>query len=103
MYSPPRDQLRDHYYFIRKRTKRHRLMVVGDFNAPHTALRYAITTNKSVKVHESTQQHGLTLLNDPMQPTRGGNSVSRNTNSFSPLQETSKIPVSSRHLAMITT
>ncbi|KAH8010181.1 hypothetical protein HPB51_025616 [Rhipicephalus microplus] len=40
---------------------------------------YAITTKKGVKVHDSAQQHGLTLLNDPLQPTRVGNSVTRDT------------------------
>ncbi|KAH7984239.1 hypothetical protein HPB52_018384 [Rhipicephalus sanguineus] len=83
VYSPPRDQLTDFDHFIRelrKRTRGHRLVVVGDFNAPHTAWGYAITTKKGARVHDVAQQHGLTLWNDPLQPTRAGNSVSRDTN-----------------------
>ncbi|KAH7983017.1 hypothetical protein HPB52_008813 [Rhipicephalus sanguineus] len=50
VYSPPRDQLTDYDHFIRAR------------------------------VHDVAQQHGLTLWNDPLQPTRVGNSVSRDNN-----------------------
>ncbi|KAH7955623.1 hypothetical protein HPB52_001954 [Rhipicephalus sanguineus] len=73
VYSPPRDQLTDYDHFIRevrKRTRGHRLVVVGDFNAPQTAWGYAITTKKGARVHDVAQQHGLTLWNDPLQPTR---------------------------------
>ncbi|KAH7956886.1 hypothetical protein HPB52_013445 [Rhipicephalus sanguineus] len=81
--NPPRDQLTDFDHFIHeltKRTRGHRLVVVRDFNAPHTAWGYAITTKKGARVHDVAQQHGLTLSNDPLQPTRVGNSVSRDTN-----------------------
>ncbi|KAH7968803.1 hypothetical protein HPB52_011311 [Rhipicephalus sanguineus] len=79
---PPRDQLTDFDHFIRelrKRTRGPRLVVVGDFNAPHTAWGYAITTKKGARVHDVAQQHGLTLWNDPLQPTRVANSISRDT------------------------
>ncbi|KAH7986854.1 hypothetical protein HPB52_024682 [Rhipicephalus sanguineus] len=82
VYSPPRDQLTDFDHFIRelrKRTRGPRLVVVGDFNAPHTAWGYAITTKKGARVHDVAQQHGLTLWNDPLQPTRVANSISRDT------------------------
>ncbi|KAL1472808.1 hypothetical protein MTO96_039088 [Rhipicephalus appendiculatus] len=83
IYSPPRDQLTDYDHFIRelrKRTRGHRLVVVGDVNAPHTPWNYAITTRKGARVHDAAQPHGLTLWNYPLQSTRVGNSVSRDTN-----------------------
>ncbi|KAH7967631.1 hypothetical protein HPB52_001401 [Rhipicephalus sanguineus] len=83
VYSPPRDQLTDFNHFIRelrKRTRGHRLLVVRDFNAPHRAWGCVITTKKGARVHDVAQQHGLRLWNDPLQPTRAGNSVSRDTN-----------------------
>lgn len=82
VYSPPKDQLADYDYFIRelrRRTKGHQLVVVGDFNAPHAAWGYTTTTKKGTRVHDTAQQHGLTLWNDSLQPTRVGNSVSRDT------------------------
>ncbi|XP_072144452.1 uncharacterized protein [Dermacentor andersoni] len=53
---------------------------MGDFNAPHTAWAYPNTTKKGARVHDTAQQHRLTLWNDPLQATRVGNSVSRDTN-----------------------
>ncbi|XP_037518279.1 uncharacterized protein LOC119395058 [Rhipicephalus sanguineus] len=53
---------------------------MGDFNAPHTAWGYHTTTKKGARVHDTAQQHRLTLWNDPLQTTRVGNSVSRDTN-----------------------
>ncbi|KAH6927752.1 hypothetical protein HPB50_007734 [Hyalomma asiaticum] len=82
VYSPPKDQLADYDCFIRelrRRTKGHQLVVVGDFNAPHAAWGYTTTTKKGTRVHDTAQQHGLTLWNDSLQPTRVGNSVSRDT------------------------
>ncbi|KAH7971941.1 hypothetical protein HPB52_004372 [Rhipicephalus sanguineus] len=52
----------------------------GDFNAAHTAWGYVITAKKGSRVHDAAQQHGLTLWNDPLQPTRVGKSVARGTN-----------------------
>ncbi|KAH6944309.1 hypothetical protein HPB50_002682 [Hyalomma asiaticum] len=58
----------------------HQLVVVADFNATHTAWGYTTTTTKKgTRVHDTAQQHGLTLWNDSLQPTRIGNSVSRGT------------------------
>ncbi|KAH7968027.1 hypothetical protein HPB52_005443 [Rhipicephalus sanguineus] len=61
--NPPRDQLTDYDHFIselRKCTRGHRLVVVRDFNAPHTAWGCAITTKKGARVHDVAQKHGLT-------------------------------------------
>ncbi|KAH7968755.1 hypothetical protein HPB52_011017 [Rhipicephalus sanguineus] len=83
VYSPPRDQLPDFDHFvreIRKRTNGHQVVIVGDFNASHTAWGYHITSKKGSRVHDAAQHHRLTLWNDPLQKTRIGNSVSRDTN-----------------------
>lgn len=83
IYSPPRDQLPDFDHFIReirKRTNSHQIIIMGDFNASHTAWGYHITTRKGSRVHDTAQHHRLTLWNDPLQKTRIGNSVSRDTN-----------------------
>ncbi|KAH7985647.1 hypothetical protein HPB51_026784 [Rhipicephalus microplus] len=57
-----------------------RLVIVGDFNAPHAAWGYHSTTKKGARVHDAAQQHGLTLWNDLLHPIRVGNSVSRDNN-----------------------
>ncbi|KAH7983347.1 hypothetical protein HPB52_011343 [Rhipicephalus sanguineus] len=83
VYSPPRDQLPDFDHFvreIRKRTNGHQVVIVGDFNASHTAWGYHIKSKKGSRVHDAAQHHRLTLWNDPLQKTRIGNSVSRDTN-----------------------
>lgn len=83
LYSPPRDPLSDFVKFIteaRRLSKGHKLVIMGDFNAPHTAWGYQHTTKKGARVHDSAQQNHLTLWNDPKLKTRIGNSVSRDTN-----------------------
>ncbi|KAH7943195.1 hypothetical protein HPB52_006291 [Rhipicephalus sanguineus] len=83
VYSPPKDQLPDFDLFVRELKKRadgHQVVILGDFNAPHTAWGYHTTTKKGARVHDTAQQHRLTLWNDPLQTTRVGNSVSRDTN-----------------------
>lgn len=82
VYSPPRDHLRDLDTLlreVRKRTKGHKTLVVGDFNAPHVAWGYPATQKKGEDVHNAAMQHHLTLLNEPQVPTRIGNSVTRDT------------------------
>ncbi|KAH7975487.1 hypothetical protein HPB52_002118 [Rhipicephalus sanguineus] len=83
VYSPPKDQLPDFDLLVRELKKRadgHQVVIMGDFNAPHTAWGYHTTTKKGARVHDTAQQHRLTLWNDPLQTTRVGNSVSRDTN-----------------------
>ncbi|KAH7934694.1 hypothetical protein HPB51_028940 [Rhipicephalus microplus] len=85
LYSPPRKQLHqcDHFvHELRQTNNGNRLIIVGDFNAPHVAWGYHRTTKKGVRVHDAAQQHGLTPWNDLLHPTRLGNSVSRDTNPF---------------------
>lgn len=55
------------------------LLVVGDFNAPHTAWGYPRDTPKGRRVWLAAQQAGLSLLTDSAFPTRIGNSVCKDT------------------------
>ncbi|KAH7974028.1 hypothetical protein HPB49_008575 [Dermacentor silvarum] len=55
------------------------LLVVGDFNAHHPAWGYRFAQVKGKDLWNSIQQNGLTLLTDPLRPTRQGNSVSQDT------------------------
>ncbi|KAH8030595.1 hypothetical protein HPB51_010416 [Rhipicephalus microplus] len=83
LYSPPPGQLHqyDHFvYELHQKVNGNRLVIVGDINAPHAAWGYHNTTKKGARVHDAPQQHGLTLWNGLLHPTRVGNSMSRNTN-----------------------
>lgn len=55
------------------------LLVVGDFNAPHFAWGYDRCTAKGSRLWLDAQQEHLTLLTDPVQPTRQGTATSNNT------------------------
>lgn len=57
----------------------HPVIFTGDFNAQHPAWGYAQEDIKGRKLWLTAQQCGLTLLTDPLVPTRCGNSVSRDT------------------------
>lgn len=58
---------------------KHTLLIVGDFNAPHPAWGYRKEVKKGRLLWEDAQELRLTLLTDPVYPTRIGNSVSRDT------------------------
>lgn len=64
---------------VRQRTKGHKLVVLGDFNAPHTAWGYLRNNRKGTRLQEAAQQNNLCLCNTYGTPTRIGNSVSRDT------------------------
>ncbi|KAH9384725.1 hypothetical protein HPB48_026736 [Haemaphysalis longicornis] len=55
------------------------LLFLGDFNAPHTAWGYGRNTAKGTRLWLDAQQERLTLLIDPMQPTRRGTSTTQDT------------------------
>ncbi|KAH7983179.1 hypothetical protein HPB52_009733 [Rhipicephalus sanguineus] len=81
--SPPRESLASFDALLRevkKYAKGHTLLVVGDFNAYHTAWGYHKMDKKGTNVHDTAQHQQLTLWTDPHTPTRIGNSVSRDTN-----------------------
>lgn len=56
-----------------------RLVIVGDFNAPHQAWGYHHSQIKGRELWDAMIKCNLTLLNDPLAPTRQGNSVSFDT------------------------
>lgn len=58
---------------------RNTLVVCGDFNAMHPAWGYKKQTAKGKDLHQDTTDLGYTLITDPSNPTRIGNSVSRDT------------------------
>lgn len=55
------------------------LLIVGDFNAPHTAWGYSTDTPKGRRVWFAAQQAGFSLITDHTTPTRTGNSVCTDT------------------------
>lgn len=61
------------------RLAQQKLLIVGDFNAAHPTWGYKQATAKGTKLYDAMCQHQLTLLTDPEQPTRTGNSVSKDT------------------------
>lgn len=82
VYSPPSRRKEYFDYLFAKTLKitvRSRLIIVGDFNAAHPAWGYHVSTIKGARLWETIQKHGLTMLTDPVHPTRVGNSVSRDT------------------------
>lgn len=54
-------------------------LIVGDFNAQHVQWGHATISRKGTALMDFIQQRGLTQYTDPMQPTRIGNSVTRDT------------------------
>lgn len=83
VYSPPRQKRQCNFneLFAKARViaKGGPLLIVGDFNAHHTAWGYRYTQVKGRELWNSIQQNGLLLLTDPLKPTRQGNSVSIDT------------------------
>ncbi|XP_077498683.1 uncharacterized protein LOC144109760 [Amblyomma americanum] len=57
----------------------HRLVACGDFNAAHPAWGYNKQLAKGRDLFQDTIDLGFTLITDPTDPTRIGNSVSRDT------------------------
>lgn len=82
IYSPPKDKSQATSKLMVKAYKyanRAPLIILGDFNAQHSAWGYQKCATKGTKLWETAQNHGFTLLNNLERPTRIGNSVSRNT------------------------
>lgn len=82
VYSKPRAQ---HHRFhslleaAKKKAARNPLLIVGDFNAPHTSWGYSYTTKKGRMLWEQIQKCHLTPQSDPFTATRIGTSVQRDT------------------------
>lgn len=67
------------FSLAKKESQKHMLLIVGDFNAPHTAWGYSHCTKKGRLLWDQVQAHRLTLETDPLVPTRVGNSVQRDS------------------------
>lgn len=82
IYSTPRQPLHGIQALLqtlRQRTRGHRLILLGDFNAPHTAWGYRYDTPKGQRLFHALQQQHFHLCNIPGLPTRIGTSVTRDT------------------------
>lgn len=82
LYSSPKDKSNRVIALLKKACKaaeKEQLVVVGDFNAPHTVWGYQNCTRKGNALYSVTSDLELTLITDPDRPTRIGNSVCRNT------------------------
>lgn len=82
VYSPPRN--RDHKFNLlfaltRREVGPHALIVVGDFNAPHTAWGYRCGNKKGTDLWKQIQLHHFSVLTEPGIATRIGNSVQVDT------------------------
>lgn len=83
IYSPPRDRLADFEDVVsaamRLASRRDRVLVLGDFNAQHSEWGYAADSPKGKLLLDLTERYDLTLLTRLDEPTRIGNSVSKDT------------------------
>lgn len=82
IYSSPRQRrcdFGDLFASTRRKSKNNPLLIVGDFNAHHTAWGYKQASIKGRKLWDDMQTHNLDLITDPLQPTRKGNSVAVDT------------------------
>lgn len=82
VYSSPKH--RGHRFnrllsLTRKEAGPHALVILGDFNAPHTAWGYKKSSAKGKDLWDKIQHHHLNILNDPMTVTRVGNSAQADT------------------------
>lgn len=55
------------------------LLIIGDLNAAHPAWGYSYFNKRGKEVADCMDEENLTLLTNPAEPTRVGNSVSRDT------------------------
>lgn len=81
VYSPPRQRkcdFGDLFATTRRKIKNKPLLIVGDFNAHHTAWGYKQTSIKGRKLWDDIQTHNLDLITDPIS-LRGREIVSRVT------------------------
>lgn len=81
VYSSPREKTKFRSLFRKtiNITKNQALVIVGDFNASHAAWGYDKENIKGRNLSIDAQQEGLTLVTDPLFPTRIGNSISKDT------------------------
>lgn len=79
VYSPPKDDLSAIGTCLHPLNSKRKHILMGDFNAPHTAWGYSKNTKKGQRLLTMIQNHQYILHNDLKEPTRLGNSVERDT------------------------
>ncbi|KAH6938577.1 hypothetical protein HPB50_010887 [Hyalomma asiaticum] len=83
VYSPPKAPSAPLLFVLRKALScagRNALLILGDFNAPHTSWGYPQNTRKGHSLWNFIHNERLSILNDFTRPTRIGSSVQRDTN-----------------------
>ncbi|KAH6932226.1 hypothetical protein HPB50_003750 [Hyalomma asiaticum] len=82
VYCPPRLARASFAHLFHRALRiaaRQSLVIVGDFNAPSPHWGYHYKKARGRELKELISSLSLTLLTDPAQPTRSGNSVTRDT------------------------
>lgn len=82
VYSSPREHghsFTQLFALASRAAQQHPLVVLGDFNAPHTAWGYSQSTRKGRLLWELVQSQRLTVESDSSIPTRIGNSAQKDT------------------------
>lgn len=82
IYSNPTHQKQRFLSLFKKATNlagNNALVIGGDFNAPNSTWGYSYSTVKGRQLWQDSQDLCLTLITDPTDPTRTGNSVTRDT------------------------
>lgn len=62
-----------------KEAKTRPILLLGDFNAPHTQWGYQFQSKRGKQLLHVIEQHNLTILNEPNTPTRMGTSTVRDS------------------------
>lgn len=75
VYSPPKHQLQDIDQYLQPQNSKQTHILLGDFNAPHTAWGYHKDSKKGAILAKHTTARHYVLHNDLLEPTRHGNSV----------------------------
>ncbi|KAH7941422.1 hypothetical protein HPB49_013671 [Dermacentor silvarum] len=82
MYSPPKDKSIPFVTLLGKTCReagKSQMVVLGDLNAAHMAWGYDRNSRKGLTIMNAANRYELSLVTDSEQPTRIGNSISRNT------------------------
>ncbi|KAL1433379.1 hypothetical protein MTO96_012585 [Rhipicephalus appendiculatus] len=83
VYSPPKAPSAPLLLVLRKALScagHNAVVILGDFNAPHTSWGYPQNTRKGHSLWNFIHNERLSILNDFTRPTRIGSSVQRDTN-----------------------
>lgn len=82
IYSPPKDKSIPFVTLLRKICReagKSQIVVLGDLNAAHMVWGYDRNSRKGLTIMNAANRYEFSLITDSEQPTRIGNSISRNT------------------------